>query len=573
MKMSLDKKTIVTEVLVVGGGAAGAMAAIKAMHEGVDVLVVTKGPFPSGNTSIALAGYGAALGHADERDNPQVHFEDAVKSGQGLCNQKIVKTWVTKIVEITKEMDAWGIELVKEGDKFAQRSWEGHTYPRMVHHNMATGQAVAKCLAQKSKKMGVKTLEHTIVGGLFKEEEGVVGAWAVGYRTEQLFLIQAKAVVLAMGGIGNLFPMTDNIAAITGEGYSLAFRAGAELIQMEFCHFLPTPCYPEGMKTRAVFMPSLNALINKGGARLYNRLGERFVKKYYPETAEQNRGIEKITRAIGLEICEGRGSDHGGVYLDVSDVPAATREIDFSKIWKNAERAGLDLSYQPIELSTNFHDLIGGVKIDETSRTNVHGLFAAGEAAGGAHGASRLAGSALAEALAFGAIAGTNAAHFVREQGKHIPLDEEQLMEVQQRLENLLSKRKGKPPAELKKDIQKIAQRYLNAGRSEKGLNKALQDLENIERDLLPLMTAWADDSKERASRLRQGIEVDGQLELAKIMATAALCRQESRGGYFGGHYRSDYPEQDDRNWLKNIVLKKEQGKIALNFEPPVADE
>ena len=573
MRTMLETKEIDTDVLIVGGGGAGAMAAIKAMAEGARVLVTTKGPFPSGNTSIALAGYGAALGYADERDSPQVHFEDAVRAGKGLCNQKLVRAWVTKIVEITKEMDTWGIDLIKEGGKFQQRHWEGHTYPRMVHHHMSTGKAVADCLRKKSEEIGVHALEHTLVGGLIKEEESVSGAWAIQYQTGQLIFISAKAVILATGGMGSLFPMTDNVSTITGEGYVLGFRAGAELIQMEFCHFLPTPCYPEAMKSKSVFMGPLNDLLNKGGARLYNSLGERFMKKYYPDTGEREKGGEQITRAIGLEIGEGRGSAHGGIYLDLSDVPVEMQKSLFPKLWESAQRAGINLSYQPIELAPNPHDLVGGVKIDETGSTNVQGLFAAGEAAGGAHGASRFGGSALADALAFGDIAGRNAAFFAREKNTLSLLGEKKKVEVQNRIKVLLSKKEGIMPSELRRPIQQVANNYLNVGRNKEGLEKALQEIDHIEQEMLPHMTCWAEDQKERGARLRQAIEVDGQLELAKIMATAALCRQESRGGFFGGHYRSDYPDQDDQNWLKNIVLKRDQGHISCRTVPPVLEK
>ena len=221
MSETLEISKISTDVLVVGSGAAGAMAAIKAMAEGAEVLVVTKGPFPSGNSSIALAGYAVALGHADPRDNPQVHFEDSIKAGNGLSNQKLVRTWVTKIVELTREMDSWGIDLIKDGDKFAQRPWEGHTYPRMVHHHLATGKAVMKCLGKKSREIGVKVLEHTIVGGLLKKDGMVVGAWGIQYQTGQLLFIEATAVILTTGGMGHLFPITDNVKTITGEGYTL----------------------------------------------------------------------------------------------------------------------------------------------------------------------------------------------------------------------------------------------------------------------------------------------------------------------------------------------------------------
>ena len=567
--MTIKNKFMNTDVLIVGGGAAGAMAAIKAMEEGVEVLMVTKGPYPSGNSSIAIAGYGAALGHADPRDNPRIHFEDALKSGNGLCNQKLVKAWVTKIVEATYEMDSWGIDLIKEDGKFAQRPWEGHTYPRMVHHHFTTGKAVTQCLGRKSEEIGVKALEHTIIGGLLKDNDAVSGAWGVDYRSGELIFISAGAVILTTGGMGHLFPISDNIKAITGEGYSLAFRAGAELIQMEFCHFLPTPCYPEEMKVRSVFVGNIHGLINKGGARLYNSLGERFMKKYYPETGEKGRGGEELTRGIGLELCEGKGSPHGGIYLDVSGVPEDMLKNDFSEVWRKAEKAGIDLSYQPIELAPNPHDLVGGVKIDETGATTVRGLFAAGEATGGAHGASRFGGSALAEAIAFGAISGVTASSFARGTDRQSPRNET-LNEIQNKIEALITKRQGIPPSEIRTQVQSIANNYLNAGRNEQGLKKALNELERIEHDLLPQMTAWSDDSSESASRLRQAIEVEGQVELSKIMATAALERKESRGGYFGGHYRSDFPLQDDENWLKNIVVKKDKDSISLHTELPV---
>ncbi|MFC1909066.1 FAD-dependent oxidoreductase [Chloroflexota bacterium] len=532
--MTIERRELSTDVLIIGGGAAGAMAAIKAMNKGAEVLVVTKGPFPSGNSSIALAGYAVALGNADPRDNPQVHFEDALKTGNGLNNRKLLRTWVTKIVEITREMDSWGIDFVREGDKLEQKPWEGHTYSRMVHHHMTTGKAVTQCLDKKSKEIGVPALEHTIVGGLLKQDNKVVGAWGIQYQTGELLFIRSKAIILATGGMGHLFPITDNVKTITGEGYTLAFRAGAELIGMEFCHFLATACYPEKIKVGHVFLGYINNMINNG-ARLYNSKGERFMKKKFPDTLEKGLGGEEFTRAIGLEICEGGGGPHGGVYLDVSDIPVEMQKTVFAKVWDNAARAGVDLSYQPIELAPNPHDLVGGVVIDETGSTGVPGLFAAGEATGGAHGASRFGGSALAEALAFGAIAGESAADYAKQLEKPSTWDEEQLAGVQNRIETMLSTKEGVKPSELKRSIQMVAYNFLNAGRNEKGLKKALGELQRLEREMLPRMIAQAEDEKERAAQLREAIETDGQLELAKIIATAALCRQESRGGYFGG--------------------------------------
>jgi len=238
----LEAKEINTDVLVVGGGGTGAIAAIKAMAEGTKVLVVTKGPFPSGNTSIARGGYSVALGYADSRDNPEVHFEDVIRTGNGLNNHKLVRAWVKEIVELTKEMDSWGIGLVRKSDKLDQKALSGQTYPRVVHYHDTTGKPVMKCLSQKSKDMGIQVLEHTIVGGLLKGDGGVAGAWGIQYLTGQLFFIKAKAVVLATGGMGHLLPITDNVGGITGEGYALAFRTGAELIDMEMVDFQVTTC-------------------------------------------------------------------------------------------------------------------------------------------------------------------------------------------------------------------------------------------------------------------------------------------------------------------------------------------
>ena len=294
------------DVLVVGGGGAGAMAAVKAAGEGADTLVVTKGPYPSGNSSIALAGYAVALGSVDPRDNPQVHFEDVVRNGVGLNNQSLVKTWVNEIVGLTREMEEWGIDLIRENGKLDQIPWPGHTYPRMVHHYNTTGKAVTKSLGQKSKEMGVRSLPHTVVGGLLKAGGSVVGAWGVQYHTGQPVLIRSKSVILTTGGMGHLFPATDNVGGVTGEGYALALRAGAELIDMEFCHFVPAPCHPPRMRIRDGFQRHVGNLINEGGAKLYNGVGERFMKRQFPESAEKGLDGESLVKEIGRASCRER---------------------------------------------------------------------------------------------------------------------------------------------------------------------------------------------------------------------------------------------------------------------------
>ncbi|MAF54046.1 MAG: hypothetical protein CL694_13660 [Chloroflexi bacterium] len=556
------------DVLVIGGGGAGAMAAVKAAGEGADTLVVTKGPYPSGNSSIALAGYAVALGSSDPRDNPQVHFEDIIRNGVGLNNQSLVKIWVNEIVGLTREMEEWGIDLIREDGKLAQRPWPGHTYPRMVHHHMTTGKAVTKSLGQKSEEVGVRSLPHTVVGGLLKSGAGVVGAWGVQYQTGQPVLIRSKSVILTTGGMGHLFPATDNVGGVTGEGYALALRAGAEFIDMEFCHFVPGPCHPPRMRIRDGFQRHVGALINEGGAKLFNGAGERFMKRQFPDSAEKGLDGESLVKAIGFELCEGRAGPHGGVFLDLSDVPQHMRESTFSEVWATAERAGIDVSYQPVEITPTLHDLVGGVKIDESGGAGVPGLYAAGEAAGGVHGASRFGGSALSDALAFGAISGRAAAQYSRQVDAPTSGDDAEA-ELQAAMTRMLSPREGQAPGEIRSAIQSTAYQYLNAVRSGDGLTRALTELDRIG-DRLPEMFAWAENPRQRGALLRQAIEVDGQVELARILATAALYREESRGGLFGGHYRNDFPDQDDENWLKSVIVSGDGPELSCHTQPPV---
>ena len=261
--MQIDFEEISTEVLVVGSGSAGAMAAIKAKMAGADVLVVTKGPWPSGNSTKALAGFAAAFGHANPADNTDVHFADVVRNGVGLCNQKLVHKWVNTICPLTEEMVSWGLDLVRNGDKYHQIPWEGHTYPRMVNHHRVTGKYLMKCLGDKAEQLGIKALQHTIVGGLLKSGDHVAGAWAINYRTGKAYVIRCKAVIMCTGGVGALYPYGDNVGAVTGEGYAQAFNAGAEMLGMEFGHFLTTPIFPEKMQVKFVFVGFVNGLLER----------------------------------------------------------------------------------------------------------------------------------------------------------------------------------------------------------------------------------------------------------------------------------------------------------------------
>lgn len=569
--MTITTTSVSTDVLIVGSGSAGAMAAVKAQMAGADVLVVTKGPYPSGNTTKAAAGYAAAFGHADARDNTEVHFGDVVRNGIGLCNEVMVKTWVDSICALTDEMREWGIDLIFDGDKYLQRPWEGHTYPRMVHHHWTTGKYLMKCLGAKAEEMNLKALSHTMIGGLFKDGERVSGAWGVNYRTGEAYIIRAKAVIMTTGGYGSLYPVGDNVGAATGEGYAIAFDAGAEMLGMEFGHYLPTPIYPEKMKIKSVFAGYANGLVNEAGAKLRNNEGREFFYDKFPETGATKLKMEELTRYIGEENLKGGGGPHGGVFFDVSDVPEEFKSNPrYSRVWQLAGRAGYDLRADPIELVCYPHDLVGGIKITIDGETNVPGLYAAGEATGGSHGASRFGGSALSDCLVFGARGAVKAAGEAAKLNTHPSIAKADIAAVGDKLAGWTEREEGVDPGEILDRNSHIANTCLNVVRSEDSIRQAYSELDDIEANAIPDMSAAGADDKDTAGKIRQAIEAEGQITLCRLLGAASLERTESRGGYFGGAYRLEYPDQDDENWLKNVVLRKQNGGIAVSHDAVV---
>lgn len=559
------------DLLIVGSGAAGAMAAIKAKMAGADVLIATKGPYPSGNSTKALAGYAAAFGHSDIRDNPDIHFGDVVRNGIGLCNEKMVKAWTSTICELTEEMRSWGLDLIRDDEKYNQRPWEGHTYPRMVHHHWSTGKYVMKCLSDKSQDLGLHALSHTIVGGLFKDGDTVSGAWAINYRSGEFYVIRAKAVLMTTGGLGAMYPVGDNVSATTGEGYAIAFDAGGEMMGMEFGHYLPTPIHPKPMRVKSAFAGFVNGLINEGRAKLRNGKGEEFFYDKFPETGAAELTMEELTRYIGEEILKGGGGANGGITFDISDVGDSFKEHPkYGRIWELAKRGKVDLLEDPIELVCYPHDLVGGIKINERGETNIAGLYAAGEATGGSHGASRFGGSALSDCLVFGTVGALEAVEYANKQNNLKEISGKDIQAIADKLSNWASMDDGPEPSGILDEIREIAGKHLNIVRSKFGINQAFSELADIESNKISRIAAMGKDTKATANNLRQAIEAEGQITLCRLLGTASLERTESRGGYFGGAYRLEYPETDDENWLKNIVLTKEKGTIKVTHNPVV---
>lgn len=547
------------------------MAAIKATLAGADVLVATKGPYPSGNSTKALSGYGAAFGHSDSRDNPEVHFGDVVRNGIGLCNEKMVRKWTTTICDLTDEMRSWALDLIQDDAQYNQRPWEGHTYPRMVHHHWSTGKYLMKCLADKSKELDLNVLSHTIIGGIFKDGDTVSGAWGFNYRSGELYIIHAKAVIMTTGGYGAMYPIGDNVGAATGEGYAIAFDAGAEMLGMEFGHYLPAPVYPKALQIKSVFAGVVNGMINEAGAKLRNNKGEEFFYKLYPETGASKLTMEEVTRRIGEEILKGGGGPNGGIIFDISGVDEKFKDHPkYGRMWELAERGKVDLIKEPIELICYPHDLVGGIKINEKGETNVPGFFAAGETTGGSHGASRFGGSALSDCLVFGALGGLEAVNYVGKLNNHTEIKATDIEAVTEKISNWVAREDGSDPADILGEIKRLAGGNLNIVRSEAGINEVFSKVADIESNLIANISARGDDDKQTATKIRQAIEAEGQVTLCRLLGTASLERTESRGGYFGGSYRLEHPDQDDENWLKNVVLKKANGGIEVSHDPVV---
>jgi fumarate reductase (CoM/CoB) subunit A len=543
----LERQDLDVDVLVIGGGGAGCLAAIKANEAGATVLLVTKGPFPSGNTSVCRS-YAVALGPGD---SPDRHYQDLIRAGGGLNNQPIVRAFTEEVVKVTNEMDSWGLDLDRKGKRFASSPNPGHTVDRNIRRGGTTGKAVMDCLGRKVLGSRIQVLEHTMVAGLIQDGDRVVGAWGLAEATGALVCVSATSVVLATGGMGQLFPLSKNVRQITGEGYAFAFEAGADLVNMEMIDFRLAPCHPARLRG---YNHAGSGNRFRQDDRLFNGVGERFTKRYYPELRESELTIFQRNRAVGMELLNDRAGVHGGIYLDVSDTPAEYSPR-FAKDHALFGRMGVNLDYQPMELMPGPRTFLGGARIDETGATTVPGLFAAGEVAGGSLGADRLGGDALAAALGIGSLTGTAAAQQALAAGvRRSRLTDPVVDRATAVLRDLTAGTGEVAPGAARRQVQQLAYQALGPARSEAGLDAALDELARLRREVLPRLRIDSGSVIERTRALVAAMEVTGQVRLAEIIATAARFRTESRGH----HFRSDFPDQDDERWVANVVVNRD---------------
>jgi succinate dehydrogenase/fumarate reductase flavoprotein subunit len=558
-----EVQEIKTGVLVLGSEAAGAKAAIEAHEAGADVLVVTKGLVGrSGSTVMAGGGIQAPI---DPRDNPDVFFEDVVKGGDYLNNQKLVERLVNLAASEVLKMDEWGAKFVKKNGKFVQYESPGATYPRsLLPLGMSGGIQWRRALVSQLKRLKIKVMQDVFITRFLLSDSQVAGVMGVSLRDGKFVVFRAKNTILATGGCPQVYRMTDASLDATGDGMVIAYHAGAELVDMEFQQFFPTCCYSPPYEMSNI--PATLRYFIRG--RFYNSVGEAFMERYMP--LAKDWGLRDPTsRAIYLENMYGRGSPHGGAYLGINHLPE-----NLIKDWiererpawlKKIEKMGIDIRREAIECGPACHYSMGGVRVNENCETSLPRLYAAGEVASGMDGAERIdAGPAITWCLTMGYITGRAAAE--KAGGLDwLNVELAQVSAERERINLLRQRRNGVRGFEIKNKIKDMMWQRCALAREKKGLEEGLSLIQQIKSEDLPRICV-PDTSPVFNRGLVEALEAMNMVELTEMIVRAALMREESRKS----HYRMDFPEHDNDHWLKNIVIREDGGEMQFTTVPPV---
>ncbi len=542
-----------TDVLVIGGGAAGTMAAFECAQAGVTVIQATKGRATSGTTTVARGGFAAAMG---EDDSPELHLRDILKHGGELIDPELARVWVYDIVDVVRDLESWGAEFVRDADgRLDLKSFPSHSRNRACHHYDTTGHMITKVLSRKLRA-DARIVKHSITAivDLLAHDGRVVGAWGVDYRNGALVIYHAQQIILCTGGGSGLFYVNDNPPQVTGDGYVLGFRASVPLVGIEMIDFQAMCCSP---KELFGFAPHPTGFIN-AGAVFRNQRGEEFLKRHFPDTAERSTRSEVIL-AMAKEIHAGRATSTGGIFMDATKVPMEVIEKQIPHVYKTCVHRGIDITKMPLEVAPGSHTWLGGLKVDVDGQTPVAGLLAAGETAGGIHGGNRIGGSALSASLVYGRRAGRRAAALVAEARVDLAGPGVDAIPEFERawLADLMRRDSGALQSDVRKNCCILAHSKLGPIREERTLREALAEYERIEREDVPTMRL---DERARSSDKVRGEELESALSvrnlalLGRILATAALARTESRGA----HFRLDHPVTDDARW--RVVTRLQAG-------------
>lgn len=554
----LVDSVVETDVLVVGSEAAGARAAIEASRLGVKVVLVTKGRWGRSGATITAGADVEVDGRsivdlfglpADPKDSKEAFFMDIVRGGWYVSDQRLVEVHVEEAPLRVKELIDWGLRI--EGVFHNP----GHSYKRGL---LTSGLEIVKALKRglREWRENIEIIEDTMIVDLLTNKGRVVGATALNLRTGEFIVFKAKAVILATGGALRLYPYTTGSEDLTGDGHGMAYRVGAKFIDMQYVQFLLV-CFihPPTMVT------SINRLLQRRCGWLLNRYGERLMERWDPERME---GTTRDFKAIGVmeEILEGRGA-----YLSLKHLPDnVIDELRKSRYTlKGADKKFWDnLKKNAIEIFPASHFFCGGIKINEQCGTNIPGLYAAGEVAGGLHGANRLSGNAIPHVLVQGARAGRGAAEYGLK-ANHLAINRKQLQMSRDRVFRPLERRDGISPIKLRKEIQKLAWEDAGVVRQRLGLERALGDVERIKKKDLPRLYVTAEEKLYNKEWI-EALQVENMLLTLELIVRSALARTESRGN----HYRKDHPHLDNESWLKNVIAWQMNGEVQITTQPVV---
>jgi succinate dehydrogenase / fumarate reductase flavoprotein subunit len=571
------------DVLVIGAGGAGLRAAIEAAAHGVSVGLVCKSLLGKAHTVMAEGGVAAALGNVDPRDNWQVHFRDTMRGGKLLNNWRMAQLHAQEAPDRVNELEEWGALFDRTADgRILQRNFGGHRYPRLAHVGDRTGLEMIRTLQNHAIHQDIDVYMECTISHLVKDGERISGAFGYWRETGVFVVFHAKAVVLATGGIGKTYGVTSNSWEYTGDGQAMAYLAGAELMDMEFVQFHPT-----GM----IWPLSVRGILVTEGVRgdggvLLNNQGERFMFHYIPpmfatETAdtpeEAKRWLEGdrdarrppdlltrdvVARAIRAEVLAGRGSPHGGVFLDIaSQRDPETIKRKLPSMYHQFKQLGdLDITKQPMEVGPTCHYMMGGIRVDaDTAATCVPGLYAAGEAAAGLHGSNRLGGNSLSDLLVFGQRAGAAAAAYARQ---FLKMPEINLQEVEVAAQSLVTPFEDsgtENPYAVIQDIQRCMEDHAGIVRTKEELERGLLVLDELKARARTLKISG---SRHYNPGWHYAIDVRSMLVVCEAIIRSALNREESRGG----HTRLDFPETADTLENVNTVVRQQQDRMVCDY-------
>jgi len=546
------------DVLIIGAGGAGLRAAIEALAQGASVGVVCKSLLGKAHTVMAEGGIAAAMANVDAADSWKTHFRDTMRGGKLLNNWRMAQLHAQEAPDRVRELEQWGALFDRtESGAILQRAFGGHTFKRLCHVGDRTGLELIRTLQDRGVQQGIDCYMECTVTRLLMENGRFAGAFAYWRENGRFIAFKAKAVVIATGGIGKAWTVTSNSWEYTGDGMALAYEAGAELMDMEFVQFHPTGMvWPPGVQGLLV----TEAVRGEGGI-LRNKLGERFMEKYDPKRMELSTR-DVVARSIYTEVREGRGTEHGGAYLDISQKPAEYVKKKLPSMYHQfKELADVDITKEPMEVGPTCHYMMGGIRVEaETGQSTVPGIFAAGEAAAGLHGENRLGGNSLSDLLVFGRRAGLAAAAHAKKTA-YASLDNAQMQEAEKDLLAPFANT-GESPYAIHRDLQTVMQSLVGIYRTAEDLERAMTELQ--------MLKARASAASVEGTRMfnpgwHLSRELKSMLIIAEAVTKSAMARTESRGA----HSRIDFPDLDASTWgTKHNIIVQGKGEMVRREAP-----